>query len=73
MKPGLKRFATPPCGRRGPGGDPLRGLLDWPFGCPPWIFQELLAASDEQGNLQVWDASALRHSCRFPLAHRGPV
>lgn len=23
--------------------------------------------------LQVWDAAALRHSCRFPLAHRGVV
>eukprot|EP00438_Fugacium_kawagutii_P035255 Skav227214 [mRNA] locus=scaffold2048:377373:380557:- [translate_table: standard] len=21
----------------------------------------------------VWDAGALRHSCRFPLAHRGPA
>ena len=22
---------------------------------------------------QVWDAEALRHSCRFPMAHRGAV
>lgn len=34
---------------------------------------ETLAACDSGGNLQVWDARALRHVCRFPRAHTSAV
>eukprot|EP00435_Cladocopium_sp_Y103_P034266 s2707_g8.t2 len=62
----------------GSGPTPLPGMLEADEAgiealCYSSLRQELLAASDQQGNLQVWDAEALRHSCRFPMAHRGPA
>ncbi|CAL1155136.1 unnamed protein product [Cladocopium goreaui] len=62
----------------GSGPTPLPGMLEADEAgiealCYSSLRQELLAASDQQGNLQVWDAEALRHSCRFPMAHRGAV
>ena len=41
--------------------------------CVSCFGEELLAASDSSGSLQIWDATALRHVCRFAGAHRGPA
>ncbi|CAE7360325.1 NEDD1 [Symbiodinium pilosum] len=62
----------------GSGPTPLPGLLESTESaieslCYSSLRQELLAASDEAGNLQVWDAVAQRHACRFVGAHRGPA
>lgn len=32
--------------------------------------QDVLAAADACGNLQVWDASSLRHMCKFAQCHK---
>ncbi|OLP89195.1 Protein NEDD1 [Symbiodinium microadriaticum] len=59
------------------GPTPLPGLLDAESPieslCYSSLRQELLAASDSSGSLQIWDATALRHVCRFAGAHRGPA
>ncbi|CAE6937284.1 Nedd1 [Symbiodinium sp. CCMP2592] len=59
------------------GPTPLPGLLDTESPieslCYSSLRQELLAASDSSGSLQIWDATALRHVCRFAGAHRGPA
>ncbi|CAE7038239.1 Nedd1 [Symbiodinium sp. CCMP2456] len=64
-------------GTSGTGPTPLPGLLDTESPieslCYSSLRQELLAASDSRGSLQIWDATALRHVCRFAGAHRGPV
>ncbi|CAJ1374419.1 unnamed protein product [Effrenium voratum] len=62
----------------GGGPTPLPGLLEADEAgiealCYSSLRQEILASSDQLGNLQVWDAQALRHSCRFLGAHRGSV
>ncbi|CAE6921548.1 Nedd1 [Symbiodinium natans] len=59
------------------GPTPLPGLLESESPieslCYSPLRQELLAASDKTGNLQIWDSVALRHVSRFAGAHRGPA